>query len=520
MKLRPAFHNIPGELVHASNIMIRPSLGKNFMVNLLGAILAVLLLLVTVPLYLRFIGVTRYGALALAWVLLGYFRPFGFGLGQGVTYFTAKLRTTEERESLTMMGTAVTLNILLGVAGALVLLPVGNIILSRVLEIPPPLRAEMRDALPFLAAAIPVGTLAAAFSGFLQGHEKFTLINLIRAGGLLLFQGLPLGIVLWEGPGLGDLVGAAVFAQVLECAALLFACKRHFVLSPALFPSLRWAKALLRYGRWVALSSAVTSFLTTLDRLAIGVVLGARAVTYYTVPYSIIVTRFSMGPAALVQALFPRFSALDRNRGQTLGEDALMSMAAFVTPPLVLLAAFFGHILTIWVGPDVSENSKRVGEILCMGIWINSLANIPYWLLQGQGRPNIVAVLHMLELVPYFFMLWVGLNLRGVEGAAWAWTARVFLDACVLFGACGFPLRELAPLFPGALLIGTTFLLVTQVNEIFWRLTAAVPLSCIALAWAWHVAPDVARARLRTCASLIRTVGSGRPWREKASDDL
>ena len=69
-----------------------------------------------------------------------------------------------------------------------------------------------------------------------------------------------------------------------------------------------------------------------------------------------------------------------------------------------------------------------------MGVWINTLAFIPVTFLTGQRKPGIVALVHSLELLPYLGILWFLISHWGVEGAAFAWSIRVAVDAMFMFG--------------------------------------------------------------------------------------
>ena len=94
--------------------------------------------------------------------------------------------------------------------------------------------------------------------------------------------------------------------------------------------------------------------------------------------------------------------------------------------------------LRIWVGPAAAARSFGVGEIILAGVWINSLASIPFAQLQGQARPQVVATFHLIELVPFLAVLWIGIRAFGLGGAAGAWTLRVTIDAMLLFWAAGY----------------------------------------------------------------------------------
>ena len=63
---------------------------KNALLNLLGAALPLLVGILTIPYVVRGLGMERFGILSLAWVILGYFALFDFGLGRATTKFVAE----------------------------------------------------------------------------------------------------------------------------------------------------------------------------------------------------------------------------------------------------------------------------------------------------------------------------------------------------------------------------------------------------------------------------------------------
>jgi O-antigen/teichoic acid export membrane protein len=81
-----------------------------------------------------------------------------------------------------------------------------------------------------------------------------------------------------------------------------------------------------------------------------------------------------------------------------------------------------------------------------VGVFLNCLAQVPFALVQGVGRPDLTAKLHLIELPLYLLALCWLVAMYGIEGAAIAWTVRAVGDALVLFGLA----RRLLP-------VGTSF---------------------------------------------------------------
>ena len=89
--------------------------------------------------------------------------------------------------------------------------------------------------------------------------------------------------------------------------------------------------------------------------------------------------------------------------------------------------------LRLWLGAEFAQHSYRVLQWLAVGVFINSVAFVPLAFLQSVGRPDKTATLHLIELPLYLGLLWWLIGTRGIEGAAIAWTARVTVDALLMF---------------------------------------------------------------------------------------
>src|SRR2546422_11694150 len=80
--------------------------------------------LVTIPIYIGLIGDGRYGVLAVAWLLLGYFGLFDLGLGRATAQRIAALRDSTPQNRSAAVWTALVINVSLGVVGGLIIWPI------------------------------------------------------------------------------------------------------------------------------------------------------------------------------------------------------------------------------------------------------------------------------------------------------------------------------------------------------------------------------------------------------------
>jgi O-antigen/teichoic acid export membrane protein len=453
-----------------------------------------LLSLVTVPSYLHLIGEARYGVLAIVWVVLGYFGVFDLGLSRATANQIARMRNASAAARERVFWTALSVNATVGAIGGVILFFVGRVLLSDVLKVSPDLHAEAVAALPWLALAVPLTTMTLVLAGTLEGRERFLTVNSLSTVGLAIFQLAPLAYAYWVGPNLAGLLMSATFA-LLASTMLSFGV---IVVSLPVRGRPRIDAhrlgALLRYGGWITVTGLAGPFLTVVDRILIGAVLGAQAVTRYTVPFAL-VSRLQILSSSLARTIFPRFSMLDQAEAAHVSRESLNALAAVMTILTVVGAVLLDPFLRVWVGADIASSSAPVGEILLIGVWVNSLAVVPFALLQAQGRPDLPAKFHVMELAPYLGGLVLALHLAGIRGAAWAWSGRAAADAALLFWAAHKTSRGAQPVewrnvTRGAVLaVGTCIASLTIFRAPSVRVTVGGGLVVASLVWGWRIVP-------------------------------
>jgi O-antigen/teichoic acid export membrane protein len=446
--------------------MSRSRISRNTAINMVGAILPLLLTLFTIPPYLRLVGDVRFGVLAMVWLLLSYFAIFDMGLGRATSRSIAQLKGAEERERASVFWTALLINSVFGVVGGLALWAVARGFLGMWLNIPAALGPELLSALPWLAAAVPVATNLSVMVGALEGREQFLAVNSLQVFSAVAFQLFPLGVAYWHGPDLKWLVAAAVLARMVSSLPLFFACRK--IIPLAGLPRVNWQKSreLFSFGSWITVSGLLTPLMATLDRLLVGAMRGAQAVTYYTVPCNF-ATKFSMVPASLSRVLFPRFAMQTETERQHLATRSLLALTAVLTCAISVTIPAVDPFFRAWIGPELAARSSHIGELLLVGIWVNSLSWVPSAELQAHGRPDLVAKFHAIEFIPFLLALWIGLKYGGVQGAAIVWVLRVILDTTLLLNASGLLRRTLAPVLAGFAILAASATLVRFAGESF-----------------------------------------------------
>jgi O-antigen/teichoic acid export membrane protein len=414
---------------------IENRLSKNVLWTLLGTGLPLLVALATIPPLIAGMGAARFGVLSIAWMVVGYFSLFDFGLGRALTQLIARaLGRGDDARIPTLAWAAFVLMTAFGVIGALLVAALSPWLVGTQLEIPEALERETLLSFYLLAASIPIVILTTALRGILEAYERFGWVNLVR---------VPLGTMTYLGPmlvlpysnELPALVLVLVGARAVSCAVYLAVC---LVLYPDLRRRQRVERPLLEellgFGGWMTLSNVAAPLLLYLGRFVIALSISAEAVAYFATPYDVVINLLII-PSVLVTVLFPRFAGLFEARDAAVGSlyrTSLAVNAACMLPLVALTYAFAQPALGWWIDEDFAINGYRVAQLLAVGVLVNSFGHLSQALVQAYGRPDLTAKLHVAELALYVPYLWWLVELHGIVGAAWAWLLRVTLSTFVL----------------------------------------------------------------------------------------
>ena len=410
----------------------RAGIRRNTLINLIGSALPIVVSLATVPLYLDVLGLGPYGILIIVWALLGYFGAFDFGLGAATAHRIAQLPGVKLTERSSLLSTAVVLGVGVGLIGGLLLYGIGRVVID-ITPMDATVRNQTIRALPLLVVAIPVANAFWVFIGAFEGLERFLTANALIVTSVITGQIVPLGVAVIADGDLTWVIASMVAVSAVNCALACVVCSRAVPLRAGRTFHGGLARSLARFGGWIMTTALIQLLFVTADKLVIGAMLGPRAVAQYGIP-SNLVNRLVILPASLRRTLFPRLSRLDHADARSVHETSLLPLAAAMVPITVVGIFAIEPFLSLWVGDAVASVSGPVGQILLVGYWLNTIAVIPFTYLQARRRPDLPAKFNLLEVPVYIGMLWAGLELMGIQGAAWAWTLRSLIDAILLFG--------------------------------------------------------------------------------------
>jgi O-antigen/teichoic acid export membrane protein len=402
--------------------------------NFGGHVSQSLVALVCLPFLIEFFGLARVGLLSLIWVVVGYFSILDVGLGQSLTNAVARAIADGDRNRVARLYRAATrMQLGLGLTGGLLMALFARPLVVNVLSVPTELKTEALTSVYICALAFPFVLLTSSAIAMLQAAQRFDAINLVQGPlGIGQFV-LPLVCVIWS-RNLAVVVAVLVLSRVIALIVLIIRVRNLVSIGSSEGGSPPGElRALISFGGWVTISNIVSPLMVYADRFLIGSLRGLSSVAYYSVP-SDATLRLLIVSRSMLSAMFPVMSA---TRDKELLRELVLRSVRYILLLVGIpsLIAFFAarELLNVWIGPSFAAESAVVLQILLPGIVANSIAGVPYTVIQATGRADLTAKLHVVEFFPYVLIAFFAIRAWGIQGAAFAWSLRTIADAAVLF---------------------------------------------------------------------------------------
>lgn len=443
----------------------------NLIANIAGVGFPTLAALLAIPSLINVLGLERFGLLSLGWMLVGFWGLLDFGLARAITHSVSSEsnhRTIALKQVLSNRLTLLMSS--LGVLWAIVLVLAAPWLATRALSVPLGLQQEVINACYWMALQIPIMLFVNARLAVLEGQHRFVKTNVLKVPfGMGMFL-LPLGVSFYS-VDMGHIFAALFGLRVLYALSLF---KGVWPNKPSTY-SLSWheIKSSLVFSGWLAVSNVVGPMLTYFDRFYISAFLGLTAVAYYTIPYDLLM-RFLVLPMAIMGVFFPLLTQSLSKQVYDGVEQALLKSLNWLlwlwVPTLIVALLFAKPLLAFWLGDDTAINIWQIAQVFLVGVFINGLAMILYNLLQAQGRTDLTAKFHLLELPIYAAIFVFAIAQWQLLGAALAWVLRAWLDFMLLWWAS-------CKVFPVAF---------AAVNKIMWVKIMVVAFMLLWIVYQWN----------------------------------
>lgn len=405
--------------------------------NLAGLSLPLLVAAATVPTLVARLGQERFGMLALAWGLIGYAGALDLGIGRALTQNVGKLIGKKEFDKVAgVLATASRITLISGIIGGVLIVLADILGAAELIKSGGIPRSEIHACVLLLAIALPAQAMSATYRGLNEAYLNFKYISLLRAFlGALNFGG-PFLISHYSSQ-LPMIIGSLVLSRVVALFVyrrLALSCLDSSKVSDFKYSG-DVAKSLFRFGGWLTVSSVVSPMLVQADRFVIASTISAAAVFVYVLPYEMVVQSLIL-VGAISSVIFPSLSRLMQERPhewKAYFRKWLFRVVGIMGVVCLLLAVCLPFILRAWLKDRLEPDSIIVGQILCVGVFANSIGSMFYAVLHAREKARTTAKLHLIELPLFLILLFFLTSSLGVIGAAYAWVGRMVFDSLALW---------------------------------------------------------------------------------------
>lgn len=404
-------------------------------INILGQTIPMVVGLFMVPRLIHDMGTELFGTLTLVWVFIGYFSLFDLGLGRAITYLTVEYSEKQDfSKAKSVFWFSVRWMGIIAAGVAIIINASSHWITLNWLNLSQQFQSDVTQTIGILAFAIPLVAWQGALRGFLEAHFRFKVLNISQAlNGIYTFFS---PLIAWMlHPSLTSIVCFLLLGRLINVIYLWYYIFQHWpwlFKKSSTFGETKISSRIIQMSGWFTLSNIVGPIMVYFDRFILGSFIPMAELAYYTTPYEF-VSRLSILPSSLVRVLFPEFSKpSQKNHIPELYNSSLKVLAVLMAIPCGLIILFSSEGLNLWLGESFAIKSTTIIQILTLGVYYNSLALVPFTLVQSMEKSQWTAKLHLAELPFYLLFLGLAIKYMGLTGAALVWTLRIFFDEIAL----------------------------------------------------------------------------------------
>jgi O-antigen/teichoic acid export membrane protein len=405
-------------------------LQKNILANFVGRASSMLLGLVTVPFYIRFLGVEAYGLIGVYTTILGTISLMDFGLSLTVNRELASAssqpqKKDESRDFLRTMETIYwVIGILIGI-GVCILAP---LIATKWVKVGNLSTDVTRNAVVMMGILVAFQWPSNLYMSGLIGLQRQVLLNWVLVvmgaikgfGVLLVFLITPPTITiffLWQ-----------ILITIIQVVLLFFFLWRNMPKSEqhARF-RLQSLQKVWRFTAGMGLTGIATFFISQLDKVVLSKTLRLDLFGYYNVANQ--VNTASKAPAgSIFVALFPRFNVIwasgDEVGFRKLYHQASQFVSLVVLPASAILVFFSYDLVRLWTGSTmIAQMASPIVSLLVLGTAVNSMNGIPHDITIVRGMPIFGFYQNIITAAVMTPLMLIMVTRYGGIGAAIVWLA-------------------------------------------------------------------------------------------------
>ncbi|MCB0978687.1 MAG: polysaccharide biosynthesis protein [Acidimicrobiales bacterium] len=400
---------------------------------------AMLSTLLSLPFVLHGLGATRFGV----WALLqtfsavgGWFSLLDLGLSTATTRQVAAHHAIDERRGVSAtLGSSLAMFCGLGLVSGVAFGVLGSPLFSVLIDVPSTLVDEVRLAVLAFSVQVALDLVCGGFQAALDGFQR---VDLSRAVDIVRRTLVAVATAV-AATASGDLGQVAVASAAGVAIAAVFGLGLLIRTARSFRPSLDKgeARALLAYGKTVAVLRPLGVLHRSIDRLIVGAILGPAAVSLVEVA-----TQLQNGADAVLSAtsyaVVPSAARLEAHGETSKLRELTATGTRYVLlatwPVAALTAVLSAPAIAVWVGKSYSAAAGLV-VLAVVSVALAAPAQVGSNMLLGTGRAGTILKVALIGIAINAGLSVVLVNLVGTAGTFQATVVSALVSSPLLVNA-------------------------------------------------------------------------------------
>ncbi len=411
---------------------------KNISANLLGNTWQVLMGLLFIPFYIKFLGVEAYGLIGIFTALLVLSGILDVGLSGTMNREMARRSVLPEnqQEMRNLVRSMEVIYWCIAILIGIVIIVLSPLIAHDWVKTGQLSPQTIEQTILIMGLVLALQCPTSFYTGGLMGLQKQILLNVINAS-IATLRGAGAVLILW-------LISPTIQAFFLW--QIFISALHTFLLALSLWLSLppghsrpvfekRLLQGVSRFAAGMGAITILSIILTQLDKIILSKMLSLEMFGYYTLAGIIAMSPIRLS-WPLFSAIYPRFTQLaslnDQQQLKELYHKGCQFMAVLILPFAIVVAFFSYEVILLWTQSQITaEKCHLLVSILICGTAFNALISLPHALQLAFGWTKLI---FFRNLIAVFVLIPLTIYMTTFYGAIGATTVWLFLNVgSVLF---------------------------------------------------------------------------------------
>ena len=402
--------------------MSNAKISKNALANIIGMIAQIAIAFVLSPFLVHTLGDTKYGIWTIAVAFTGYMNLMDLGLTSAVNKYVSKYSSLQDQRNVNkIISSSLALFCLMGFIIVLVSPFMADLIVGMV-TIDESLVNVVHLLIIIVSFDIAIFVISGLFKGVFGGFQHYSIINFTQVISAA-YKAVMFYAFLSQGHDLAAMGVISISANLLSITIYYLLLKKNHPQVSIEFSAInkQSASKILHYSKFTFLAMLAHQIVYYSDAFVIGYFMTAAAVTYYSIPWTLVEYT-----KKICLAISRTYTPAISERDATGDLDTVKSLYISGTKYMIIISNLLsvgmivlgGAFIAIWMGPKYRELGEIVLILLFVNQYFQGPQEISVSLLQGLARQKYYSYMSMVVAIVNLILSIMLVQKWGIVGVA------------------------------------------------------------------------------------------------------